>query len=115
MDYYLATIEGIDPPPDRPYQGSGRHIETIRQWGHANLERLPEDKRHANAEVVIFRVDKVEIERFGRVKKESEKDLKDEVIDIIEAIGQSTVKLGTVAVSVVDVRDRLVGALKKAK
>lgn len=82
---YHVIIEGIDPAPERTMQSSGQYIEGCRIWAKSNLDALPADKRHVNAEAIIYREELIEVERIKREGPVIE--LRDELAKIVEDIG----------------------------
>jgi hypothetical protein len=108
---FTVQIVGIDPAPDRTLQSSGQYIEGCRIWAKSNLEHLPHDARHANAEAVISRVDLVEVERIKRDIPVV--DLRDEVGKIIEDINMSLTKAGQDPLSQKEIAERLMETLNR--
>ena len=114
---YRAVIQGIDPEPLRVYQGTSHHLQGVRDWARANLDRLEGMEPGCDvskAIAIIYRVDENEVERLEKTPIENP-ELKDMVVKVLEDITRSTTKEGQDPMSLPEISDRLQSALKRTE
>jgi hypothetical protein len=87
------------------------YLEWCEQWANANLNALPNDARHANAEAVITEYVPRVVKRIRRTVA-PELTLKDKVAAIVEEIGASMTKEGKQPLSAVEIGAKLQLALE---